>query len=144
MEAAETAVVHDLLDGLHGGGRVWRVWLDMQSTQGRRWKTTDRQVYTQARARRRIGDAQEVLMWNEHGCITEGSITNVAFQVDGKWITPDLSSGCLDGVCRRHLLRQGWIQAGQIRRQDIHGKCILFNAVQGVVRGIVESNRGAS
>lgn len=54
----------------------------------------------EARAR----GADEVLMTNLAGEITEAAVCNVAFVRDGEVITPPLSAGMLEGITRRRLL----------------------------------------
>ena len=67
------------------------------------------------------------------------SDTNVAIRrkKDGKWITPQLSSGCLCGVMRHFLLRKDFIEEETIllRSLEIDTEILLFNGIMGVVRG---------
>ncbi len=53
----------------------------------------------------RAGGADEVLMLNLRGEITEASTSNVAFVRDGAVVTPPLAAGILEGVTRGFLLR---------------------------------------
>jgi len=94
-------------------------------------KTTDRRVYEQRR--RRHPDAAEVLLTNEHGHITEGTISNVAFLIDGRWRTPPISDGLLPGVMRKHLLTEGVIEEGSVSvaaARDAEAVAV-FNSVRG-------------
>lgn len=106
------------------------------------FKTTYRDHYNQARNRflRResvYGGGQEVLMTNTRGEITEGSITNVAAEIDGKWITPPLDSGALCGVMRKYLLDRGIIEEGPIKPVQLQPgtPLIVFNAIMGLREG---------
>jgi len=55
------------------------------------------------REARRIG-VDEVIMLNEKGQVTEGSITNVFMVENGTLVTPSLSSGVLPGITRKIVL----------------------------------------
>ncbi len=46
----------------------------------------------------------DALFANEHGQITEGSITNVFFFKKGLIVTPPLDAGLLPGITRRHVM----------------------------------------
>ncbi|TRM66254.1 aminotransferase class IV-domain-containing protein [Schizophyllum amplum] len=80
-------------------------------------KTTKRAGYEAARERAGIrpGELADVLLYNEDGALTEASISNVAFFRDSYWVTPPLSTGCLPGVLRAWLLKQGRIRRGHPR-----------------------------
>lgn len=146
VETSPVPAVADLLDGLAGkGGRPpWHVYVDTRATPASAFtmhKTTSREHYNAARLRAGIASAggEEVLLWNDKGQVMEGSITNVAFERNGQWTTPELGSGCLPGVCRRYLIAKGAVTEGTISKDSVgHGESVLlFNAVQGVVRGII-------
>jgi para-aminobenzoate synthetase/4-amino-4-deoxychorismate lyase len=68
-------------------------------------KTTDRRAIT-ARLDRHP-NTEDVLMVNRLGRITESSIANVAFLIEGEWLTPPVSDGLLGGVMRAHLIEEG-------------------------------------
>jgi para-aminobenzoate synthetase/4-amino-4-deoxychorismate lyase len=68
-------------------------------------KTTRREAYDERRARH--PDADDVVLVNEHGQLTESTIANLAIRLDGAWYTPPLAAGCLPGVERAHLVREG-------------------------------------
>ena len=70
-------------------------------------KTTLRQTYREAAARH--PDADDVVLVNGDGEITETTIANIAVLIDGEWRTPPHTSGCLRGVRRAELLDQGAI-----------------------------------
>ncbi len=67
-------------------------------------KTTQRPIYAleYLEAQRRGFD--DVLFLNLRGEVTEGAISNVFIEKDGKWFTPPIECGLLAGVYRRHLL----------------------------------------
>ncbi len=101
-------------------------------------KTTRRVFYDAARAAR--PDADDVLLWNAAGEITETTMANVAFRRGDRWVTPPVRCGLLGGVMREELLARGeWVE-GVIRREEATpGEPIeLANAVRGRWRAIVQ------
>ena len=68
-------------------------------------KTSLRERYEEAR--RRHPDADDVLLVNDRGEITESTIANVAVRVDGRWRTPPLDAGLLPGIGRAVALEEG-------------------------------------
>lgn len=90
----------------------------VDSTQ--RWllhKTSRRAPYA-ARMRRHPG-ADDVLMRNERGELTETTTANLAVHLDGRWWTPPLSCGCLPGVERARLLDSGDLRERVLRPADL-------------------------
>lgn len=95
-------------------------------------KTTRREIYAAARARR--PDAEEVILWNPAGEVMEGTIANVIARLDGVWVTPPVESGLLPGCLRERLLRRGCVRERRItveelRRAEQWG---LANSVRGL------------
>ncbi|UWX58068.1 aminodeoxychorismate synthase component I [Chlorobaculum sp. MV4-Y] len=76
----------------------------------------------------------EVLFLNERGEVTEGAISNIFARIGGRWLTPPESSGLLNGVFRRYLLRtRPWfvekaITLDELRRADM---VLICNALRG-------------
>jgi para-aminobenzoate synthetase/4-amino-4-deoxychorismate lyase len=70
-------------------------------------KTTQREVFEAARAD--FPDCDDVLLYNEHGEITEFTIGNLVADLNGQLFTPPLDSGVLPGVFRAHLLETNQI-----------------------------------
>jgi para-aminobenzoate synthetase/4-amino-4-deoxychorismate lyase len=98
-----------------------------------RWlyhKTTRREVYEAAR--RSCPDADEVLLWNEAGEVTEGTISNILARIDGQWVTPPVSCGLLPGVLRQRLLERGRVQERVLRVSDlaVAERILLINSVR--------------
>jgi para-aminobenzoate synthetase/4-amino-4-deoxychorismate lyase len=73
-----------------------------------RHKTSRRGVYERAIAAR--PEAQDVLLWNERRELTETCSANLVLEIDGRRLTPPLSSGLLAGTFRAHLLERGEIE----------------------------------
>ncbi|KDQ10738.1 hypothetical protein BOTBODRAFT_489051 [Botryobasidium botryosum FD-172 SS1] len=126
-------------------GPIISVYIDTESTPQSMftsYKTTSREHYTAARTRAEIAPdsrAEEVLLWNERGEITEGSIRNVAFWRDGGWVTPSAEGGCLAGVMRRWLIESERVREGRVLREEVViGEWVLLsNGVEGCSLGKV-------
>lgn len=93
-------------------------------------KTTHRPTYTQARQAH--PEADDTLLWNKRGELTETCIANLVLELDGEWITPPVHCGLLPGVYRSFLLEQGKIKESIVRVADL-SRCtriLLINAVR--------------
>lgn len=60
----------------------------------------------------------DTLLWNADGELTECTRGNVAFKLDGRWVTPPLRCGLLAGVGRARALLQGRIQEEAVVRVE--------------------------
>jgi para-aminobenzoate synthetase/4-amino-4-deoxychorismate lyase len=80
-------------------------------------KTTNRAVYERAKAD--FPDADDVLLFNERGEVTESTIANVVIELDGRKVTPPVSCGLLAGVLRDSLLESGEITEQIVMRDDL-------------------------
>lgn len=84
-------------------------------------KTTSRAVYEKAKSD--FPDADDVLLYNERGEVTESCIANVVVELDGRKVTPPVSCGLLAGSLRDSLLETGEIEEhivmlGDLKRAD--------------------------
>lgn len=61
----------------------------------------------------------DTLLWNRHGELTECTRGNVAVQLDGRWVTPALHCGLLDGIGRARYLREGRLEEAVVRVADL-------------------------
>ncbi|MBD3267587.1 aminodeoxychorismate synthase component I [bacterium] len=77
-------------------------------------KTTQRTFYNQQRERALKQGYGEVLFTNEHGNITEGSITNLIARFGGRWFTPPVADGLLPGIWRAHMIREHQVEERSI------------------------------
>jgi para-aminobenzoate synthetase/4-amino-4-deoxychorismate lyase len=95
-------------------------------------KTTHRQVYERARAG--VGDCDDVLLWNGAGEVTEATTANVIVEIDGRRVTPPVSSGLLAGTCRAEMLARREIDEQVVRRADLQraGGLWVINSVHGM------------
>ena len=96
-------------------------------------KTTRRDVYAAAEAGRPGADT--VILWNEHGEITEATRFNVVAEIDGERVTPPLDCGLLAGVMRAELLESGAITERRITVAELRAapRLWVINAVRGWV-----------
>ncbi len=93
-------------------------------------KTTHREGY--ARAKAAFPDADEVVLWNQRGEITEGCITNVVVKIDGRWVTPPVHCGLLGGTYRQFLLDAGQITERVVSVEEFRraGEIALINSIR--------------
>ena len=94
-------------------------------------KTTRRRVFVEASARH--PDADDVVLVNERGEVTECTIASIAVRRDGVWWTPPVTSGCLPGVERAILLERGDLRERALTVADLHAATGL--AVVSSLRG---------
>ena len=80
-------------------------------------KTSRRERYEEARARH--PDADDVLLINTGGEVTESTIANLAVLLDARWVTPPLDAGLLPGTERAALLAEGTIEEASLRPEDL-------------------------
>lgn len=129
-------------------GQSWTIHLDTQATVTRDlWplianKTTSRAHYLEPleRTGTSIARNEEVLLYNELDQITEGTITNIIVQRDGRWVTPSIGCGLLDGVMRRSLLDSGKVTERIILKAELRDgeEVLLCNALRGVLRATLK------
>lgn len=96
-----------------------------------RHKTTRRQTYTAASARH--PQADEVLLVNTDGNVTEATTANLLVCLDNRWYTPPLSDGCLPGVARAQLLASGGVAERSITPDELRRaqRIELVNSLRG-------------
>jgi branched-subunit amino acid aminotransferase/4-amino-4-deoxychorismate lyase len=90
-----------------------------------RHKTSRRGVFERALAAH--PEAQDVLLWNERGELTETCSANVVLEIDGRRLTPHRCSGLLPGTFRRHLLERGEIEEEILSLDAIERATGLFS-----------------
>jgi para-aminobenzoate synthetase/4-amino-4-deoxychorismate lyase len=61
----------------------------------------------------------DTILWNSAGEITEGTRGNLAFCIEGRWITPPLACGLLGGIGRAEALKSGRVVEGVVRLADL-------------------------
>ena len=92
-------------------------------------KTSDREFYDHARL---ASKADEILFVDSDGYLTEGSITAIFVERDGKLMTPNLSRGLLPSVLRRELIENGRAVEGDLRPDDLADGFLLGNSLRGL------------
>lgn len=97
-------------------------------------KTTHRPRYEQAQARR--PDVDEVLLFNEHGELTESCRANLVLRFGDRFVTPPQRCGLLAGTYRAELLARGRLEERILHTSDLAraDAVLLVNAVRGFVR----------
>lgn len=96
-----------------------------------RYKTTQRAHYeTMAPKDPTVFDT---LLWNPQGELTECTRANIALQLDGRWLTPPLRCGLLDGVARARYLQQGRLEEAVLLLEDLQRAqgLAVFNSLRG-------------
>ncbi len=93
-------------------------------------KTTLRAPYDTRLARH--PGADDVLLVNTAGEVTESCRATLAVRRGGAWVTPPLGSGCLPGVERARLVADGTLVEGRITPADLDGAEIaLVSSLRG-------------
>jgi para-aminobenzoate synthetase / 4-amino-4-deoxychorismate lyase len=94
-------------------------------------KVSDRRLYESLRSARR--DADDVVMFNERGEVTEVTTANIAVMSKGTWTTPPLGCGLLPGVERARLLEAGVLREAVVSIDELYAADAL--AVLNSLRG---------
>jgi para-aminobenzoate synthetase/4-amino-4-deoxychorismate lyase len=98
-------------------------------------KTTQRQHYAALFDKAQQEGYDDILFFNERGELTEGAISNVFVEIEGKLLTPPISCGLLTGVYRQHLLVTDARAAEQVLtlQELLSAESVyLCNAVRGM------------
>lgn len=127
----------------------WTITLDSQPTEpseGTMFKTHDRSAYGRARGSAEILTFQvpkEVLLYTSDGNVLDGSICTPYCYRDGVWVTPDASSGGLQGTTRRWALEKGLAVEAKVPINSFReGEIVwLSNAVRGYFPAIFEHRK---
>nr|WP_321533059.1 bifunctional chorismate-binding protein/class IV aminotransferase [uncultured Desulfuromonas sp.] len=97
-------------------------WLQHKTDQRQRYEALREQAH----------GADDVLMYNERGEITETTTANVVVHYQGRWVTPPVACGLLPGTMRQRLLDEGRI-VEQVVTVDEVSNCdiYLINSLRG-------------
>lgn len=103
-------------------------------------KTTNRHYHERAIASR--PDADDVILWNERGEVTEASSSNIIVERDGQMWTPPVSCGLLPGTYREWMLRQGTVKEKVILKSSLKSgdSVILINSVRKNRKAVLVEN----
>ncbi|MEL7060552.1 MAG: chorismate-binding protein [Acidobacteriota bacterium] len=131
------------------GDAVWTVTLDDRSIDERDLrifhKTSDRTPYR--RAVERHPEADDVLLWNARGQLTEATRANLVVRRGNAWITPPIACGLLAGTYREELLDRGVLCEDIVRRDELqHADAVfLVNSLRGWIRvRLAQTDQGAT
>jgi para-aminobenzoate synthetase/4-amino-4-deoxychorismate lyase len=94
-------------------------------------KTTLRRRYESARDR--FPDADDVVLMNTRGDVTETTRANIAVRRDGRWVTPPIEAGLLPGCERAALLADGTLVEERVTVGDLEAAedVAFLNSVRG-------------
>lgn len=98
-----------------------------------RHKTSDRAFYDEAR--KAISNCDEAIFVGTDGLLTEGSISALFVERDGRLLTPRLATGLLPSVLRRELIEAGRAEEADLTAEDLAGNFFMGNSVRGLIRG---------
>jgi para-aminobenzoate synthetase/4-amino-4-deoxychorismate lyase len=93
-------------------------------------KTTQRQIYENSLAEAK--DADEVVLWNERGEVTECCTANLVVEQSGRLLTPPVTSGLLPGTYRDFLLKRDILTEQILTPDDLRNssRIYMINAVR--------------
>ena len=74
----------------------------------------------------------------EDGLVTEGSISNVFVERDGKLLTPPATLGLLPGVLRRQLLDEDRALEAELTLDDLAQGFFIGNATRGLLSAMLQ------
>ncbi len=100
-------------------------------------KTTHRALYQESFKTATRAGFCDALFLNQRGEVTEGAISNIFVEKEGRWYTPPIECGVLPGVYRRHLIEtQPGIEQRIFTIQDLKNADVIYlsNAVRGLRR----------
>ena len=102
-----------------------------------RFKTTRRAHYEAFAPH--VPGVFDTLLWNRQGELTECTRGNIAVQLDGRWVTPPLRCGLLDGIGRARCLREGRLVEAVVRVEDLpRAKGLAFvNSLRGWIDAVL-------
>ena len=141
----ELRIGHELLSGGAPSRQPGRVCISRQRTDTHNrmlfHKTTHRRLYAAAWKAAKEAGFDDVLFLNTEGQVTEGAVSNVFVQRDGRWFTPPVECGLLPGVYRRHLLQtKPGIEERVLSLEDLKAADAVYltNAVRGLRRVTID------
>ncbi len=100
------------------------------------YKTTHRPLYTEEYQKARSRGLFDCVFVNERGELTEGTITNIFLDIDGRLFTPPIGSGLLNGTLRQDLLETGKAEERVLYPIDLDRAQVIYlgNSVRGPLR----------
>ncbi|MCO4540050.1 anthranilate/para-aminobenzoate synthase [Streptococcus infantarius subsp. infantarius] len=76
----------------------------------------------------------ESIFISNKGYLQETTIGNLILEIDGKWYTPSVDVGILDGICRQKLIKEGRVFEAYLTKDDLKKASHIYacNSVRGV------------
>ncbi len=106
-------------------------------------KTTNRKLYDDEFKKYSAQGYFDVLFRNEKDEITEGAISNIFIRHRGRWYTPPLSCGLLNGIARQIVMKK--LQAREkiiyVNDLQIADEIVLTNSVRGATTITLEGRK---
>lgn len=98
-------------------------------------KTTHRPWYDETMEKIKSGEIFDEIFFNEKGELTEGARSNIILQINGKWYTPPVKCGLLDGILRKEMIKQKKLSEKILYFEDLKQaeKIFCINSVRGIV-----------
>jgi para-aminobenzoate synthetase/4-amino-4-deoxychorismate lyase len=95
---------------------------------------TDREEFLFHKTTYRPYYSDNAVFFNKQGELTETSIANIVLEIDGKWYTPPVECGLLNGIYRQKLLREGKCEEKILYLEDLKQAQRVFcvNSVRGI------------
>lgn len=98
-----------------------------------RFKTLNALPYVLAGLYKQQHGYDDVLLLDTHGHVAECVASSLFWQRNGRWYTPSLATGCIDGILRRQLLRTQAVEEGLFLPESIETADAVFCAnVNGI------------
>ncbi|MBN1863401.1 MAG: aminodeoxychorismate synthase component I [Victivallales bacterium] len=142
-QACSVSIDHAELKSCGWGSGVKKLKIASQRTDSQNvffyHKTTRRELYDTCFKQAQTEGFDEVLFFNEEGCLTEGAISNVFICRSGRWATPPVSCGLLDGIWRASKKVELSAVEECIGMDDLldADKIVIGNSVRGDAEGVL-------
>lgn len=101
-----------------------------------RHKTTYKPWYEESYQKIKREEIYDEVFFNERGELCEGARTNILLEIDGKFYTPPLKCGLLNGVLRQNLLDSNVCVEKVLYKEDLLNASSIYciNSVRGIKR----------
>ena len=101
-----------------------------------RHKTTYRPHFERSFEKIRNGEVFDEIFFNEKDELTEGARSNIVVEKDGKFYTPPLECGLLNGIFRQKLIKEGKCTEKILKMPDLIAADAIYcvNSVRGMVK----------
>jgi para-aminobenzoate synthetase/4-amino-4-deoxychorismate lyase len=145
LVAADGALELQMHDAPPPPDRPWRLAVDTtpvdEDDEFLHHKTTRRDRYDEAR--NRFPRADDVVLWNRRGELTESTVANLVLEIEGVAHTPPRSSGLLPGTMRAELLAGDRLRETVLHLDDLDRAdgVWLVNSVRGWIPAEVDRHR---